>query len=149
MPRLPSALGWVCPSLPGESNSLYSSPLQPVCRMRLESPTLDLFPNSVSLIMIYMVNQMGCFPVFCEKTPRTPFVFLPLEGFDLLPRIGSQDDISQSTGARCLCPSVVRRDRSILRPNISVSLSKSLLLTKPPFPRKSNGSAGVCSDVGR
>lgn len=61
--------------------SLYSKPVQPICRMGLESQTLDLFPYSASLTGIYMVNQMGCFPVFCEKTPKTPFIFLPLKAF--------------------------------------------------------------------
>lgn len=45
-------------------------------------------------------------------------------------------------------PPGVRWDRSVLRPNSSVSLSKSLLLTKPLFSCEENGSDGTCSRGG-
>lgn len=123
-------------------------PVQPFGGMELESQTLGLSPHSASLTGIYMVDQMGCFPVFCEKMPRTPFIFLPLKGFWFI----TQNEFSRwhqpVRGSRCVWPPGVRWDRSVLRPNSSVSLSKSLLLTKPLFSCEENGSDGTCSKGG-
>lgn len=121
-------------SLPGEWSLLDSSPVHPVCRTGSEFQTLDLFPYSASLVMIYMVDQMDCFPVSCEKTLRTSFVFLPLEAHWFITEnefSGWHQPVHES-GVPVGSPG--RRDSSVPRPNISVSLSRSLLLTKPISP---------------
>lgn len=81
-------------------------------------------------------TRWAAFLSFVRKHSEPHLSVFPLKDSDLLPRMSSQDDISQSTGEGCMCPPVVRWDGAVLRPNISVSLSKSLLLPKLPFPHK-------------
>lgn len=63
---------------------------------------------------------MDCLPVFCEKTPRTPFVFLPLEGcWFITPNEFSRWHQPVHGSEVHVCPRV-RWDRRVLTPNICV-----------------------------
>ena len=50
-----------------------------------------------------------------KKHPEPHLSFFPEKDSDLLPSMNSQRDLSRSTGAVCLCPPVVRWNRSVLR----------------------------------
>lgn len=84
--------------------------------------------------MIYMVYQRAAFPSFVRKTPRTPFVFLPLEGFWFI----TQNEFSRwhqpvLESMVHVCSSS-QMGRTVLKPSISVSLSKSPCSLSHHFP---------------
>lgn len=88
--------------------------------------SLHILPH---LLWFTWWTRWAAFLSFVRRHPEPHLSFFPLKDSDLLPRMSSQDDISQSMGAGCAYPPVVGWNRGVLRTNISVSLSKSLLFT--------------------